>query len=139
MDGRVICSSPAALGGGQGVLTPYFFTDSQAAISRGQGETISTKFITMPEFARPSAWTRTSSTISRSACLPIRRTLALTIFLETSRPTGALHLVDVHIAMNDLVALAAPEYEAFAAQPSAQSWSHSVNLEQALRCLHGEV
>lgn len=117
MDGGAICSNPAALGGGQGVLTPYFFTDSQAAFARGQGETISTKFITMPEFLEAECVDQDELTY-----------LALRVLADPSDPRAddisgditadwGLHLVDVHIAMGDLVELAASEYGAFAAQP----------------------
>jgi len=117
MDGRAICTNPAALSGGKGVLTPYFFTDSQAAFARGQGETISTKFITMPEFLEAECVDREEFTY-----------LALSVLAEPSDPRAdeisgditpdwGLHLVDVHVAMGNLVELAASEHAAFAAQP----------------------
>ena len=117
MDGRAICANPAALGGGKGVLTPYFFTDSQAAFARGRGEPISTKFITMPEFLEAECLDRGDFTY-----------LALSVLADPSDPRAddisgditpdwGLHLVDVHIAMGNLVELAASEYAAFAAQP----------------------
>lgn len=116
-DGRAACANPAALGGGKGVLTPYFFTDSQAAFSRGQGERIATSFITMPDFLEAECVDRGEFTY-----------LALTVLSDPSDPRAddisgditadwGLHMVDVHIAMGTLVELAASEYQAYAAQP----------------------
>jgi hypothetical protein len=117
MEGRAACANPAALGGGKGITTPYFFTDSQAAFARGNTQRISTPFITMPDFIQTECVDRDAFTY-----------LALTVLSDPSDPRAddisgditadwGLHLVDVHIAMGTLVDLAASEYAAFAAQP----------------------
>jgi hypothetical protein len=117
MDGRAVCANPASLPGGKGILTPYFFTDSQAAFARGRGDMITTKFITMPDFLEAECVDRNEFTY-----------LALTVKADPSDPRAddvsgditpdwGLHMIDVHIAMGNLVELAASEYAAFAAQP----------------------
>jgi hypothetical protein len=117
MEGRAACANPGALGGGKGVLTPYFFTDSQAAFARGRGETISTKFITMPEFLEAECvdsgdFTYLALSVLSDAADPRADDVSGDI-----TPDWGLHLIDVHIAMGNLVELTASAYAAFAAQP----------------------
>lgn len=117
MDGRAACANPAALSGGKGVTTPYFVTDSQAAFARAGGMMITTKFITMPNFIQTECVDSNEFTY-----------LALTVLSDRADPRAddisgditadwGLHLVDVHIAMGNLVDLSASEYIAWAAQP----------------------
>jgi hypothetical protein len=117
MDGRAVCANPGALGGGKGVLTPYFFTDSQAAFARGRGETISTKFITMPDFLEAECVDRAEFTYLALSVLSDPADPRADDISGDITPDWGLHLVDVHIAMGNLVDLSASEHAAHAAQP----------------------
>lgn len=117
MDGRAACANPAALGGGKGITTPYFFTDSQAAFARGGGMMISTKFITMPDFIETECVDRDEFTYLALTVLSDRADLRADDISGDITPDWGLHLVDVHIAMGNLVDLSASEYAAYAAQP----------------------
>jgi Protein of unknown function (DUF3089) len=116
MSGRAVCANPAALGGGAGILTPYFFS-SQAAFSRGAGEPIETPFVSFPEFLQAECVESGEFTY-----------LSLEVLSDPADPRvddidgditadWGLHLVDVHIAMGTLVDLATTQHAAFAAQP----------------------
>jgi hypothetical protein len=113
--GRAVCANPAALGGGKGILVPYFGSN-QAAFAQG-GARITTPFITFPDFLEAECVAQGEFTY-----------LALTVLSDPADPRvddiggdisadWGLHLVDVSIAMGSLVKLAETEANAFAARP----------------------
>jgi hypothetical protein len=113
--GRAVCANPAALGGGKGILVPYFGRN-QAAFARG-GTAIATPFVSFPDFLEAECIQQGDFTY-----------LALTVLSDPADPRvddisgdlsadWGLHLVDVNIAMGSLVALAESEAGAYAARP----------------------
>jgi hypothetical protein len=113
--GRAVCANPGALGGGKGILVPYF-GGNQAAFAQG-GMRITTPFVTFPDFLEAECIEQGDFSY-----------LALTVLSDAADPRvddisgdlsadWGLHLVDVSIAMGSLVALAETEASAFAARP----------------------
>jgi hypothetical protein len=115
MMGRAACANPAALGGGKGILIPYLAAAENPGFARGGGMQITTEFVNFPDFLEAECTSMGEFTY-----------LALTVLADRNDPRAddiggditadwGLHLVDVHIAMGNLVNLAASEYKAFAA------------------------
>jgi hypothetical protein len=113
--GRAVCANPGALGGGKGILVPYF-GGNQAAFAQG-GTRITTPYVSFPDFLEAECIEQGDFTY-----------LALTVLSDPADPRvddiggdlsadWGLHLVDVSIAMGSLVSLAETQAGAFAARP----------------------
>ena len=110
------CTNPAALGGGVGSLEPYFPTDGKSLsilppvdpdwVDPALGVEIDTSFVTLPRFLE-------------AECAEREEYVYLSILVHGDpadpriddiggdlTPEWGLHLVDVNVAMGDLVALA---------------------------------
>ena len=115
-DGRhVVCTNPAALGGGSAALHPAFVTGESLLGSVDLGDVkVSTPWVGYPglftgECRSNATHTWLQITAHRSGPDDTRPELA-----EPLGPTWGLHLVDVNIAMGDLVALAGKQADAYA-------------------------
>ncbi len=107
-DLQVLCTNPAALGGGTGMLEPYFPHDAH----RG---TISTPWVTYPglytatcENSGGASWLQVDSHAGPGDRRPV--------VSQGLGPTWGLHLVDVNIALGNLVSLVRRQAQAFAAR-----------------------
>ena len=110
--GRAVCANPAALGGGKAVLTPYL-KPSQV---RG-GATIMTPFVSPRDFLEAECVDAGQYTYLE---LSILHGGMGSLPTDVSADIGAnwgLHLIDVHIAMGNLVDLAAKQAAALATRP----------------------
>jgi pimeloyl-ACP methyl ester carboxylesterase len=109
--GRAVCANPAALGGGKATLDPYL-KPSQV---KG-GMRVTTPFVHLPDFLQGECVEMGDYTYLELSVLPGMNAARPT---DVSADIGAdwgLHLIDVHIAMGNLVDLAAMQAAAFAAQ-----------------------
>jgi hypothetical protein len=116
---QVLCTNPAALGGGAGALQPYFLTRSlpglPAASSYGTGSaSTATPWVTYPglyqgrcESANGANWLQVTATSAPNDGRPVVQ--------QVLGPRWGLHLVDVNIALGNLVQLVRDEVRA---QPS---------------------
>jgi hypothetical protein len=111
---QVICTNPAALGGGSAALHPAFVTGESLLGSVDLGDTdVDTPWVGYPglftgECRSNATHTWFQITAHRSGPDDTRPKLA-----EPLGPTWGLHLVDVNIAMDDLVALAGKQADAY--------------------------
>lgn len=102
--GRAVCANPAALGGGKAVLTPYL-KPSQV---KG-GARVSTPFVSPRDFLQGECIDKDVYTYLE---LSILNGGMGSLPTDVSADIGAnwgLHLIDVHIAMGNLVDLAAKQ------------------------------
>jgi hypothetical protein len=110
--GRAVCANPAALGGGKAVLTPYL----KPTQVKG-GARITTPYVSPRDFLQGECVDRDAYTYLE---LVILNGGMGSLPTDVSADIGAdwgLHLIDVHIAMGDLVDLAAKQAAALAAHP----------------------
>ncbi len=114
-DGQhVVCTNPAALGGGSAPLHPAFVTGESLLGSVDLGDVkVSTPWVGYPglftgECKSNATHTWFEITAHRTGPDDTRPELA-----EPLGPTWGLHLVDVNIAMDDLVALAGKQADAY--------------------------
>jgi hypothetical protein len=110
--GRAVCANPAALGGGKAVLTPYL-KPSQV---RG-GASVTTPFVSPRDFLQAECVDNDQYTYLQLSTLHGGMGSLPT---DVSADIGAnwgLHLIDVHIAMGNLVDLAAKQAAALATHP----------------------
>ena len=111
---RAACTNPAALGGGPAELHPAFVTgESLLGSVDVAGLDVTTPWVTFPglftgECRSNATHTWFEVTSHRSGADDPRPELT-----EPLGPTWGLHLVDVNIAIDDLVALAGRQAEAF--------------------------
>jgi hypothetical protein len=112
---KAACTNPAALGGGSGVLHPYFATDGTSLpilpatppqwVDPSKGVTVTTPFVTLPDFVTAECTERNGFVY-----------LAITVNGDPAdpriddiggdlTPEWGLHLVDANVAMGDLVAV----------------------------------
>lgn len=103
---QVLCVNPAALRGGSGVLQPFFPTSSVAAAIGGAKDApnLPTPWVTEPllysarcESQGGATWLQVNDIARRGDHRPIVQ--------QTLGPTWGLHLVDVNIALGNLVAM----------------------------------
>lgn len=111
-DGVAMCTNPAALGGGSGKLTSYFTTETV----RGRIETTDT--ITTP-FVKFESWAdgacRDRDGIRwLEATFPAGADARPDGFANAPNATWGLHLVDVNLAMGNLLELVSAQADAFA-------------------------
>ncbi|HEY8525772.1 MAG TPA: DUF3089 domain-containing protein [Acidimicrobiales bacterium] len=125
---RAACTNPAALDGGEATLQPYFVvdqpdgallggtTDAQPFADPAAGEEITTPFVTYPDFVSAECVEQGEYTY-----------LALTVHGDPEdprtddiggdlTPEWGMHLVDMNVAMGDLVDLVASQGDAYAAR-----------------------
>jgi len=100
----VLCTNPAALGGGAGILDPLFPT-SGAPVKRS---TITTPWVEFPGLYRASCdaaagatWLQVTSTKQAGDPRPVVR--------QTLGPTWGLHLDDVNLGLGNLIQIVAQE------------------------------
>ena len=111
---QVICTNPAALGGGSAALHPAFVTGESLLGSVDLGDVkVATPWVGYPglftgECRSNATHSWLQITAHRSGPDDARPVLA-----EPLGPTWGLHLVDVNIAMDDLVALAGKQADAY--------------------------
>lgn len=105
-DLQVLCTNPAALSGGSGALSPYFPT----ADVPGAG--VSTPWVTYPdmcrshcEYRRGISWLQVDDVAPAGDTNPAVR--------QTDGPQWGLHVVDVNIALGNLVSLVRAEAAAY--------------------------
>ena len=110
------CTNPAALAGGAGVLHPYFPTDGKALpilpmpapvwIDPSRGVDITTPFVTLPDFvesqcAETNGFSYLALTVHGNPADP-----RLDDIGGDLTPEWGMHLVDVNVAMGDLLTIA---------------------------------
>jgi DUF3089 family protein len=113
---QVLCVNPASPSGGSAPLIPYF---PSAQTTQGLGSeasvapVVSTPWVTEPnlytgqcEYQEGASWLQVSAPINPGDTRPIVK--------QTIGPTWGLHLVDVNIALGNLVALVGDESRAYA-------------------------
>jgi Protein of unknown function (DUF3089) len=124
---RAACTNPASLGGGAAPLRPYFAVDQPDGALLGGGDAvpfadaartseITTPFVTYPdlvsaECAQEGEYTYLSLTVDADPADPRTDDIGGDL-----TPEWGMHLVDVNVAMGDLVDLVASQGEAYAAQ-----------------------
>jgi len=113
---QVLCVNPANPAGGINPLTPYFPTRSSAKGLGGQSgvalPALPTPWVTEPDLYSGqclsqggATWLQVSAPIHAGDLRPIVR--------QTLGPTWGLHLVDVNIALGNLISLTASEIAAY--------------------------
>jgi pimeloyl-ACP methyl ester carboxylesterase len=112
---QVLCVNPASPAGGTAPLTPYF-PSAQTTVGLGSEASVapkvSTPWVTEPdlytgqcEYNDGASWLQVSAPIHPGDTRPVVK--------QTIGPTWGLHLVDVNIALGNLVALVGHEGRAY--------------------------
>jgi hypothetical protein len=102
--GRAVCANPAALGGGKAVLTPYLHPNQVAG-----APSVTTPFVSPRDFLQGECVDRDVYTyLELSSMNGGMGTLPTDVSADIGASWG-LHLIDVHIAMGNLVDLAAKQ------------------------------
>jgi hypothetical protein len=110
--GRAVCANPAALGGGKAVLTPYLHTNQVKG-----GPRVTTPFLSPRDFLQGECVDRDIYTyLELSSMNAGMGSLPTDVSADIGANWG-LHLIDVHIAMGNLVDLAAKQAVVQAALP----------------------
>jgi len=103
-NGRAVCANPAALGGGKAVLTPYLHLNQVKG-----GPRVTTPFVSPRDFIQGQCVDRDVYTyLELSTMNGGMSTLPSDVSADIGATWG-LHLIDVHIAMGNLVDLAAKQ------------------------------
>ncbi len=113
-DDQVLCTNPASLSGGTGHLLPYFRTGPVSGSASGSkaGSPVSTPWV-----AYPDRYTATCMTSGGATWLQVDAAPApddRPVVGQVLGPRWGLHLVDVNLALGDLVALVQDQSVAFA-------------------------
>jgi hypothetical protein len=111
--GAAVCANPAALGGGPATLKPYF-TASTGLVVLLDTPSVSTPFVTLPDFARGECVVKDGFSYLEITLLSTPADQRPQDVAGRISPEWGLHLIDVHLAMGDLVELARSQAEAFA-------------------------
>ena len=121
--GEALCTNPASLSGGSGELTPYFQADGASLLGAPaeqppwlQGSRIETPFVALPglvsaECVRRDGFSYLALTTHGDAAEPRIDGIGGDL-----TPEWGMHLVDVNVAMGNLVDLVAAQAEAWAAR-----------------------
>jgi hypothetical protein len=113
---QVLCTNPAALGGGTAVLDPVFPTRSTTRGLGGLSGTtppaLSTPFVSEPDLYSGTCRSEGGATWLQVDA-PVVPGDPRPVVGPTLGPTWGLHLVDVNIALGDLVALVRAEAAAY--------------------------
>jgi hypothetical protein len=114
---QVLCTNPAALGGGTASLHPQFPTREAGGVfslvTPAKGFTVSTPCVTYPDLYKATcmntggaSWLQITPTPAPGDPRPI--------VTQQIGPTWGLHLVDVNLAFEDLVDLVRQQAAAYA-------------------------
>jgi DUF3089 family protein len=121
--GKAACTNPAALGGGSSVLRPYFPTNGQSLpgsapktpqwVDPSRGVTIMTPFVTLPDFVKAecketNGFSYLAISIQASPAEPRIHNVGGDL-----TPEWGLHLIDINVAMGDLVDLVGQQVKAY--------------------------
>jgi pimeloyl-ACP methyl ester carboxylesterase len=112
---QVLCVNPASLAGGPAPLTPYF-PSAQTTVGLGSEASVappvSTAWVTEPDLYTGqcddndgASWLQVSAPVHPGDTRPVVK--------QTIGPTWGLHLVDVNIALGNLVSLVGDEARAY--------------------------
>ncbi len=114
---QVLCTNPAALGGGTGLLDPILPTQPFApgsTIAAGIGLLrFTVPPVPTPWVSAPGAYTAACSRAGGAEVLRIAPTAGAPDLHYSPLPTWGLHLVDVNIALGNLVGIVARESAAY--------------------------
>jgi pimeloyl-ACP methyl ester carboxylesterase len=115
---QVLCVNPASPAGGVGPLLPFFPSAETSASLGANGA--STQTITTPWVSQPGLYTGRCMYEDGASWLqvsgPVQPGDPRRIVMQTIGPTWGLHLVDVNIALGNLVSIVGDEARAYAAQ-----------------------
>jgi hypothetical protein len=109
---QVMCTDPARLDGSGGRLRPYFPTSAFPGLGNDQA----TPGVSTPWVSFPGEYTGSCRTKSGATWLQVRKIHAgesRPVVHDSLGPTWGLHLVDVNIALGNLVALVAQQAHAY--------------------------
>ncbi len=114
---QVLCTDPAALGGGTGLLDPILPTAPFApgsSIAAGIGLLhFTVPDVPTPWVSAPGSYTATCSTAAGADVLRVAPTAGAPLLHYSPLPSWGLHLVDVNIALGNLVGIVARESLAY--------------------------
>ena len=109
---QILCVNPAAPGGGSGVLRPYFPTTGLSLVEGGVGAVAATPFVSYPgefsahcESTGGATWLQIDRT---GGANDVRPAVA-----RSQSPAWGLHVVDVNIALGNLIELVRSESAAY--------------------------
>jgi len=117
----VACNNPASLAGGKATLRPYFPTNGRSlptqdvpdAVPWAQGATIDTPFVTLPEFVEGECVERDGFAYLEITVNGDQSDPRIDDIGGDITPEWGLHLVDVNVAMGDIVDLVAQQADAY--------------------------
>jgi hypothetical protein len=114
---QVLCVNPTSLGGGTGALRPYFPASASLGVFGSDGATL--PGISTPWVEFPGLYTATCKSAGGATWLQVNDvggpSDSRPRVSQTLGPTWGLHLVDVNIALGNLVALVGDEAAAYEA------------------------
>jgi len=109
--GMVACTNPAALAGGSALLTPYFRV---GGVGVPNPPAVSTPYYSLPAFLRGECVYRDGFSFLEITVLGNSADPRPDDISGDLTPDWGLHLVDVHLAMGDLVKLVGAQIAAYA-------------------------
>ena len=113
---QVLCVNPASPSGGSGALLPYFPSSETSASLSTNGA--SSARVTTPWVSQPGLYTGQCKYENGASWLqvsgPVHPGDPRRIVMQTIGPSWGLHLVDVNIALGNLVSLVGDEARAYA-------------------------
>ena len=108
--GTTACNNPAALAGGSALLTPYF---KAGGVGVANPPAVSTPYLTLPGFLRAECVARDGFSFLEVTVLGDASDPRPDDITGDLTPDWGLHLVDVHLAMGDLVKLAGDQIASY--------------------------
>ncbi len=111
---QVLCTNPASLSGGSGSLSPYFLSGSTDALGSDPG---TGTHMTTPWVAYPGRYTAACKTSGGATWLQVDASPGpddRPVVGQALGPRWGLHLVDVNLALGNLVGLVQDQSTAFA-------------------------
>jgi Protein of unknown function (DUF3089) len=115
---QVLCTNPAALGGGAGIVDPIFPSAPFAPGSIAVGITLLKLTQPMPTTVwstEPGAYSARCSTAGGASVLQVTALHGAQTATPSPDPTWGLHLLDANIALGNLIAIVHSEAAAFTA------------------------
>ena len=116
---QVVCTNPAALGGGAGVLDPIF---PSAPFAPGSTLSAATKLLAITQpmpttvwGSEPGSYQGRCSTAGGASVLEITPLHGAQVAKPSPDPTWGLHLLDANIALGNLIGLVKTESAVFSA------------------------
>ena len=113
---QVLCTNPAALGGGTAVLHPEFPTQKAGGVfslvTPAKGVTVSTPWVNYPDLYKASCVSSGGASVLHVTPTPAPGDPRPVVSQQIG-PTWGLHLVDVNIAYEDLVDLVRQQVAAY--------------------------